>query len=50
MEAYSGAKCQICSVQTTGSPTKHENLKTTWGILTDVSERIKGHFIKPVKN
>ena len=32
--------------QSTGSPKKHENWKTTWGTLTEILERMKGHSIK----
>ena len=31
----------------TGSPYNHENWKTTWGLLTDILERTKGHTIEP---
>ena len=30
----------------TGSPRKHEDWKTTNGLVTDISERIKGPSIK----
>ena len=33
------------STYSTGSPKKHERQKTTWGLLTDISEKIKGHSI-----
>ena len=31
----------------TGSPKKHETLRTTWGLLTEISERMKSHSINP---
>ena len=31
----------------TGSPKKHETYKTTWRLLTDISERMKGLSINP---
>ena len=31
----------------TGSPKKHETQKMTWGLWTDISERMKGHSINP---
>ena len=30
----------------TGSLKKHENWKTTWGLLTDILQRMKGQSIK----
>ena len=31
----------------TGSPKKHENWKTTLGLLADILEKLKGYSIKP---